>query len=164
MSEEIVSGLRSRAVYWSRGNHYDDFSVGQLITHHWGRTISSADNVLFTTLTLHYNPLYTNAHYAQAHGYSDMVVCPLLIFNTVFGMSVEDLSEGGGGPFLGVDALTYHRPMLVGETIYAESEVIKKREAASRPGWGIVTWHTKGFDAESRLVVDFRRSNLIKKK
>jgi acyl dehydratase len=163
MTEDAVATLRARATPWLRGNRYEDFSVGQVFSHHWGRTLTAGDNVLFAALTLHYNPLYTNADYARAHGHAGLVVCPLLLFNTVFGLTVEDLSENGG-PFLGVDQLTYHRPVTVGETVYAESEVVARRETDSRPAFGIVTWHTKGVDAEGKLLVDYRRSNLVRKK
>jgi len=78
-------------------------------------------------------------------------------------LTVEDLSEGGG-PFLGVDKLTYHRPVIVGETVYAESVVVARRETESRPDFGIVTWHTKGFDAQGGLVIDYQRSNLVRKR
>lgn len=162
MTADVVATLRARAKPWPRGNRYEDFTVGQVFSHHWGRTLTTADNVLFATLTLHYNPLYTNADYARAHGYADLVVCPLLLFNTVFGLTVEDLSENGG-PFLGVDQLTYHRPVMVGETVYAESEVVARRETDSRPGFGVVTWHTRGLAADGNLLIDYRRSNLVRK-
>jgi itaconyl-CoA hydratase len=163
MTDDVITALRAKAKPWRRGNRYEDFSLGQVFHHHWGRTLTVADNVLFATLTLHYNPLYTNADYARAHGYADLVVCPLLLFNTVFGLTVEDLSENGG-PFLGVDQLTYHRPVLVDETVYAESEVVARRETDSRPGFGIVTWHTRGVDAAGSLLVDYRRTNLVRKR
>ncbi|MBC9882999.1 MaoC family dehydratase [Bradyrhizobium sp. INPA01-394B] len=160
---DIVTDLKARAKPWPRGNRFEDFAVGRVFRHHWGRTLTVADNTQFVTLTLHYNPLYTNADYARAHGHADLVVCPLLVFNTVFGLTVEDLSEGGG-PFLGVDKLTYHRPVIVGETVYAESQVIAARETDSRPDYGIVTWHTKGFCEKGDLVIDFQRTNLVRKR
>jgi acyl dehydratase len=163
MTDDVVTAIRARAKLWPRGNRYEDFAVGQVFCHHWGRTLTAADNVLFATLTLHYNPIYTNADYARAHGHADLVVCPLLLFNTVFGLTVEDLSENGG-PFLGVDQLTYHRPVLVGETVYAESEVVARRETESRPGFGIVTWHSRGVDADGSLLIDYRRSNLVRRR
>jgi itaconyl-CoA hydratase len=92
-----------------------------------------------------------------------LVVCPLLLFNTVFGLSVEDLSEGGG-PFLGVDQLTYRRPVIVGETVYADSEVIDQRETASRPGYGIVTWRTRGTTSNGKVVLEYQRANLVRKR
>ncbi|MBS0222051.1 MAG: MaoC family dehydratase [Proteobacteria bacterium] len=160
---DIVADLKARAQPWRRGNSYEDFTKGQTFRHHWGRTITASDNVLFATLTLHYNPLYTNADYARSRGFSDLVVCPLLLFNTVFGLSVEDLSEIGG-PFLGVDQLTYQRPVIVGETVYANSEVIDRRETESRPGYGIVTWRTQGVTADGDVLLVYRRANLVRKR
>lgn len=163
MPEDIVATLRRRAVIRHRGNAYEDFSVGQHFRHHWGRTLTESDNTLFTTMTLHYNPIYFNSAYAKAEGHEKTVVCPLLLFGTVFGLSVEDLSEIGG-PFLGVDELTYSRPVVVGETVYAESEVTACRTTKSRPDYGIVTWRTRGFTEQDETLIEFTRSNLTKKR
>ena len=145
-----------------KGRAYEDFEVGQRFEHHWGRTLTEADNVLFSTATLAYNPLYLNAEVARSEGHPGVVVNPMLVFTTVFGLSVEDLSEGGG-PFLGVEALTFHVPVYVGDTLDARSEVVDKRESASRPGQGIVTWHTQGLRG-GEVVIDYRRSNLLYKR
>jgi acyl dehydratase len=161
--------LRARQL--PKGNLYEDFAVGQVFRHHWGRTLNEGDNTLFSTLTLSYNPLYFNQPYARAHGHRQVVVNPMLVFTTVFGLSVEDLSEAGG-LFLGVDSLTFHRRVYPGDTLVARSTVVDKRESQSRPESGIVTWHTQGFlidsvsskSGEEILVVDFRRSNLIPKR
>lgn len=163
MTDTIVADLRRRAQLWPRGNYFEDFQAGQTFRHHWGRTLTEADNTLFTTLTLHYNPRYFNRECARAEGHRDIVVCPLLLFSTVFGLSVEDLSELGG-PFLGVDDLSYDRPVLVGETVYAESEVLSCRVTESRPDYGIVTWRTRGFTSEGETLIMFTRSNLVRKK
>src|SRR5215467_3263714 len=162
---------RMRARKIPKGHLYDDFEVGQVFSHHWGRTLNEGDNSLFTSLTLSFNPLYFNAPYARAHGHPRVVVNPMLVFLTVFGLSVEDLSEAGG-LFLGVDQLTFRRRVYPGDTLVARSTVIDKRESQSRPGSGIVTRHTEGFlldaipsDIGARpLVVDFRRSNLVPKR
>ena len=92
--EDKVARIKTDARLWLRGNRYEDFEVGRRFVHHWGRTVTEADNTLFCTLTLHYNPHYTNAAFARAHGHPNTPVNPLLVFNTVFGLSVEDLSEG----------------------------------------------------------------------
>ena len=155
--------FRSQATEWVRGNRYEDFTIGRVFKHHWDRTITDADSILFTTLTLGYNPIYFNADYAQAHGHERLVVNPLLVFNTVFGLTVEDLSEGGG-PFLGVDALTYPNRVYVGDTVYAESEVTAARETDSRPDYGIVTWHTVGRNQDGETVIDYTRTNLVRKR
>jgi len=163
---------RSRAKKLPKGHLFEDFSLGQVFQHHWGRTLNEGDNTLFSTLTLSYNPLYFNQPYARAHGHRAAPVNPMLVFATVFGLSVEDLSEAGG-LFLGVDDLTFHRTVYPGQTLTARSTVHDIRESKSRPGAGIVTWHTEGFltngeagpnDGGAQLVVDFRRSNLVPKR
>jgi len=159
MSEDF----KSRAKKWPKGNHYEDFTLGHVYHHHWGRTLNDGDNSLFSTLTLSFNPLYFNAEYARAHGHGGVVLNPMLVFLTVFGLSVEDLSEAGG-PFLGVDACTFHVPVHPGDTVTARSTVVDKRESKSRPSTGIVTWHTQGFNQHGELVVDYRRTNLVAKR
>jgi acyl dehydratase len=151
----------ARAITRWKGRPYSDYEPGRVFVHHWGRTINEGDNALFTTLTLSYNPLYYNAPYARAHDHKNVVVNPLLVFNTVFGLSVEDLSEGSR-PFLGVEALTFHAPVYPGDTLTARSTVIERRESAKNPGMGIVTWHSEGFNQDGVRVIDFRRMNLVK--
>ena len=145
-----------------RGRTFEDFQVGQRFEHHWGRTLTEADNAIFTTATLAYNPLYFNAEHARAAGHPGVVVNPMLVLCTVVGLSVEDLSEAGG-PFLGVDAATFHQPVYPGDTLSASSEVVSARLSDSRPGFGIVTWHTEGRNQRGEVVVDYRRSNLVPK-
>lgn len=147
----------------SKGNRYEDFTIGRRFDHHWGRTVQESDNTLFTTLTLHYNPCYFNREHAVATGYDDLIVNPLLVFNIVFGLSVEDLSEGGG-PFLGVDALSHRAPVYVGDTLSASSEVVDARLSEKRPEYGIVTWHTVGVNQRNETVVEFRRTNLVRRR
>ena len=87
----------------------------------------------------------------------------MLVFTTVFGMSVEDLSENGAA-FLGVDDLTYHRPVYPGDTLTATSTVHANRLSGKNPQQAICTWHTKGFNQSGELVIDFKRTNLILKR
>jgi len=146
-----------------KGHAFEDFEVGRRFSHHWGRTLTEADNALFTTATLAHNPLYFNAEYARASGHPAVVINPMLVLCTVVGLSVEDLSEAGG-PFLGVDELTFHRAVYPGDTLTAESTVVLSRVSDSRPAFGIVTWHTEGRNQRHELVVDYRRSNLVAKR
>lgn len=152
--------FRNRAVERERGSWYEDFELGHEFIHHWGRTINEGDNSYFSTITLHFCPLYFNAEYAKAHGHPREQINPMLVFNTVFGLSVEDLSENGAG-FLGVNDLTYHMPVYPGETLTAASTVLSKRVSEKNPKQGICTWHTKGFNRNGELVIDFKRSNLV---
>lgn len=154
---------RSTARPLPKGHRFEDFTEGRVFEHHWGRTLNAGDNSLFATATLAFNPLYFNIEYATAHGHPDVVVNPMLVLCTVLGLSVQDLSEGGG-PFLGVDKLTFHRPVYPGDTLTARSTVLSARPSASRPEFGVVTWHTEGFNQRQELVVDYQRSNLVRRR
>ena len=153
--------FRDKAVLMEKGNRFEDFHEGQVFEHHWGRTITDGDNAWFSTQTLSFNPLYLNEPYAQSHGHPRMVVNPLLVFNTTFGMSVEDLSEGGGF-FLGVDDCNFLQPLHVGDTLTARSTVVSKRESKSNNTAGIVTWFTEGFNQDDQKVVAFKRTNFVR--
>ena len=148
---------------WRRGHQCEDFEVGQVFEHHWGRTLTAGDATLFSSVALRYCPLYINAEYAKAEGHPDLVVDPMLVLATVIGLSVEDLSEVGG-PFLGVNQVKFSAPVYPNDTITCVSEVIDKRESASRPDTGIVTWATKATNQRGELVVDYQRTNLVAKR
>lgn len=152
--------FRNRAEHWFKGNLFEDFRVGQVFKHHWGRTINEGDNSLFSTLTLHFNPLYFNRTHAQANGHRDVQVNPLLVFNTVLGLSVEDLSEAGG-PFVGVESLVHDQPVYPGDTLNARSTTLNARLSDSKPGFGIVGWRTEGFNQDGARVIVFERANLV---
>jgi itaconyl-CoA hydratase len=162
-TEEALTGavLRSRAVLVSKGNRYEDMEEGRIFDHHWGRTIAVSESLTFTTQTLSFCPLYFNETYARSLGHPSLVVNPFLVFNTVFGLSVEDLSEGGG-PFLGVEQCNFIVPVYVGDTLTARSTVVSRRMSRGQPGMGIVTWYTEGQNQHGVRVIDFRRTNLVR--
>lgn len=158
MSE--IEEVLETAVLRQRGRGYHDFEVGEIIQHHWGRTITEADAIQFCHLTLAYNPLYFNREYALAHDHPDIVVNPQLVFNIILGLSVEICSEALGGPFLGVYDLKYLEPVYPGDTLTAVSTTEAKRESESKKNRGIVTWFNEGFNQHGTKVIEFRRSNL----
>lgn len=143
-----------------KGNKFEDFKIGDVFVHHWGRTLTSADNMIFCTATCTWSPMYMNAEYARHHQHCDVVINPMLVLCVTVGLSVEDLSEAGG-VFLGVDDCTFHRPVYPGDTINARSAVVGSRLSRSRPNDGIVTWHSKAFNQHDSLVLEFRRTNLV---
>ncbi len=156
-----MEDFRERAVLARKGNQFEDFDEGQVFKHHWGRTISENDNSWFSTQTLSFNPIYFNEPYAQSQGHSKMVVNPMLVFNTTFGMSVEDLSEGGG-LFLGVDDCEYIMDVHVGDTLTATSTVLSKRISKSNKTAGIITWLTSGYNQDGLKVIEFKRTNFVR--
>lgn len=142
------------------GRKFEDFEVGQVLDHHWGRTLTESDVVTFATATCHWQPLYLNREFAVAHGHRDLVVPPMLALCTVVGVSVEDLSETGG-PFLGLTDCTFERMLYVGDTLTARSTVLAARLSRSRPGVGIVTWRTEAFDQTGARALAYVRTNLV---
>ncbi|WP_033294967.1 MaoC family dehydratase [Amycolatopsis jejuensis] len=142
-----------------RGRKFEDFADGQVLHHHWGRTLTAADNVVFSTATCTWLPLYLNAEFARAAGHPEPPVNPMLVLATVIGLSVEDLSEAGG-PFLGVDDCEFRRPVYPGDTLTASSTVLSMRASASRPE-GIVTWRTRAHNQRGDLVLHLTRTNLV---
>ncbi len=146
------------AVLWDKGNTASAFDVGKTFNHHWGRTINNGDNSLFSSLMQMYNPMYFNKEYAAEYGHKCCVVAPMLVFNVVLGLSVEDLSLRG--PFLGIKDCTFHQVVYEGDTLSSRSTVIEKRDS-ERKNATIVTWKTEGFNQRGELVIDFVRSNLF---
>ena len=150
----------SQARPWPRGRGYHEFEEGDEFAHHWGRTITEADAVLFSTMTLATNPLYLNAEYARAKGHPGLVVDPYLVLSLVVGLSVEDLSELSTA-FLGMDDVEFTTPVYPGDTITAHSTVIAKRRSRSKPHNGIVSWRTVGRAQDGREVISLVRANLF---
>jgi itaconyl-CoA hydratase len=143
-----------------KGNKYEDFAVGDTLPHHWGRTLTAGDNAVFSTATCTWHPLYLNADFARQHEHPDLVVNPMLVLCTAIGLSVEDLSEAGG-PFLGLNECSFHRPVYPGDTLVAQSTVLDRRQSSSHAGVGIVSWRTEAFNQDGELVVDLVRTNLV---
>lgn len=146
-----------------RGNFFEDFEVGHVFKHHWGRTINEGDNSLFSTVTLNYLPAALNKEYAQSLGYAGCIVHPLLVMNVVFGLSVEDLSEQAIAQ-LGYFDMKFGSTVYPGDTLISESTVLEKRESKSRPAFGIVRFRTVGRNQKGEEVLSYERPVLIKKR
>src|SRR5215475_14870709 len=114
------------------GRVFEDFSVGDVYEHRPGRTISEADNTWFTLLTMNQHPLHFDAAYAAKSEFGRPVVNSGLTLSMLVGMSVADVSQKAIAN-LGWNDVRLTAPVFVGDTIYAESEVLAKRESASRP-------------------------------
>ena len=147
----------------SFGRHFDDFSVGDVYHHRPGRTINETDNTWFTLLTMNTHPLHFDAAYAAETEFGRPLVNSCLTLSMVVGMSVSDLSQKAVAN-LGWDKIKLTAPVFVGDTIYAESEVLAKRTSKSRPGQGIVTVLTRGRKADGTEFMRFERSFLVPKR
>jgi itaconyl-CoA hydratase len=145
------------------GRYYEDFVIGHIYEHRPGRTITETDNIWFTLLTMNTHPLHFDNTYSQDSEFGKPLVNSCLTLAMVTGMSVSDVSQKAIGN-LGWDEVKLLAPVYVDDTIYAESEVIAKRESASRPTQGIVTVATRGLKADGTVFMSFKRTCLVPKR
>ncbi len=147
----------------SFGRYYEDFRVGDVYEHRPGRTITQADNTWFTLLTMNTHPLHFDAAYAANSEFKQPLVNSTLTLAIVMGMSVSDVSQKAIGN-LGWNNVRLTAPVFAGDTLYAESEVLSKRESKSRPTQGIVTVSTTGRKQDGTVVLTSERSVLVPKR
>jgi itaconyl-CoA hydratase len=143
-----------------RGRFYEDFEVGDRYEHALGRTITSTDNIWFTLLTQNTAPIHFDHHYAAQTEFGRPLVNSALTLALVTGQSVSDVSQNVFAN-LGWDEVRLPRPVFEGDTIYSSSEVLEKRESASRPNVGIVTVRTTGFNQHGEVVITYRRTAMV---
>jgi itaconyl-CoA hydratase len=157
--KEIAPG-RYRETF---GRCFEDFAEGDVYEHRPGRTISESDNTWFTLLTMNQHPLHFDAAYAEKTEFGKVVVNSALTLSIVAGMSVSDVSQQAIAN-LGWNDIRLTAPVFVGDTIYAESEVLSKRESSSRPTQGIVTVRTTGRKADGSVIMTYERTVLVPKR
>ena len=158
IAREVAPG-RWRA---SAGRYFEDFTIGDVYEHRPGRTIGEADNTWFTLLTMNQHPLHFDQAYAAKSEFGRPVVNSCLTLSIVAGMSVADISQRAIAN-LGWNDIRLTAPVFVGDTIYAESEVIAKRESKSRPTQGVVTVRTTGKKADGTVFITYERTVLVPK-
>jgi acyl dehydratase len=144
----------------SYGRYLEDFTVGDVYEHRPGRTISESDNTWFTLLTMNQHPLHFDKEYAAKSEFGQVLVNSCLTMSIVTGMSVSDVSQKTVAN-LGWREVKLTGPVFVGDTLYAESQVLEIRGSKSRPHQGIVTIETRGQKADGTQVISFERSMLI---
>ena len=147
----------------SFGRYFEDFQVGDIYQHRPGRTITQYDNISFTLLTMNTHPMHFDEEYAKHSEFGRCIVCSPLTVALMVGMSVTDVSQKAIANLGWTDIKLTH-PLFAGDTLYAESEVLDKRDSNSRPGAGIVSVKTVGLNQAGIKVCEFNRSMLIMKR
>jgi len=145
------------------GRYYEDFTVGDTYRHWPGRTITAADNTWFTLLTMNQHPIHFDEEYAKGTEFGRPLVNSTLTLAVVVGMSVADVSQNAVAN-LGWTDIRMPAPVFNGDTLYAESTVLEKRESKSRPNQGIVSVATRAWKQGETTVMTFNRSVLIPKR
>ncbi|MGY8994477.1 MAG: MaoC family dehydratase [Rhodospirillales bacterium] len=145
------------------GRYYEDFIIGDIYEHRPGRTISDVDNTWFTLLTMNTHPLHFDEAYAAKSEFGRTLVNSAFTLAVVAGMSVSDTSQKTIAN-LGWTDIKLTAPVFAGDTIYAESTVLEKRESKSRPTAGIITIETRGVKDDGTQFMSYTRTFLIPKR
>ncbi|CAN5531346.1 MaoC family dehydratase [soil metagenome] len=146
------------------GRFYDEWQIGDRIAHELHRTVTETDNLLTSTLTHNPQPLHLDAEYAGATEFGRIVVNGIYTFGLMVGVSVGDTTLGTLVANLGYDKVVMPKPVFVGDTLHAESEVVELRESKSRPDAGLVTFRHRMFNQRDEEVCSCTRTALLKKK
>jgi len=146
------------------GKFYEDLDIGAHYRHSTGRTVSEADNVLFSALTMNPQALHLNADYAEKTQFGQRIVNGIFTFGLVVGLSVADLTDGTIVANLSYEKVNHPKPVFHGDTIYAETDVLDKRESRSNPATGIVRLKQIGRNQQGEIVIELERSVLFLKR
>jgi acyl dehydratase len=144
-----------------RGLYFEEFEEGVRYLHRPGRTVTEADNVLFTTLTMNTQALHLDAAWAATQPFGQRLVNSMFTLSTLVGASVAQLTQGTIVANLGFTEVAFPKPVFVGDTLYAESTVRGARLSRSRSGQGVVTLEHTARNQDEVVVATATRSVLV---
>ena len=146
-----------------RGRFYEDFDVGDVFRSRLGRTITDTDNIWFTCLTMNTNQMHFNVPYAERTRFGQPLVNSAFTLALVTGLTVPDTSENAAANLAWTD-IKLPKPVFVGDTLWAESEITDKRESKSNTNVGIVSMRCRGINQRSEVVIEFKRTFMVYKR
>lgn len=145
------------------GRYYEGFTLGEVIEHATRRTVTETDNVLFSALTMNPAAIHLDHDYARGTEFGQVLVNSVFTLGLVTGLSVGDTTLGTTVGNLGWEDVKFPRPVFIGDTIRATTEVVAMRESKSRPTQGIVTFLHRGLNQRDEVVCECRRLALMLK-
>ena len=146
------------------GKYFDEWVIGETLTHDIRRTVTETDNLLFTVMTHNPQPLHLDIEAAKASEFGQILVNGTFTFSLMVGLSVGDTTLGTLVANLGYDKLVMPKPVFIGDTLRAETEIMALKESKSRPGSGIVTFLHRCINQRDEIVCQCERAALIKGK
>src|SRR5690606_36199577 len=144
-----------------RGLYFEEFDIGVRYLHRPGRTVTEADNVLFTTLTMNAQGLHLDAAWSAGQPLGERLVNSMWTLSTLVGASVAQLTLGTIVANLGFSEVAFPHPLRHGDTLYSETTVLEKRPSESRPGQGIVKLEHVGRNQDGTVVATAVRSTMV---
>ncbi|OBB21865.1 MaoC family dehydratase [Mycolicibacterium peregrinum] len=155
--------MTEERVIEQRGLWFEEFETGVRYLHRPGRTITEADNTLFTAVTMNTQALHLDAAWSeQQPPFNQRLVNSMFTLATLVGLSVSQLTQGTTVGNLGFSEIAFPKPMFHGDTLYAETVVTEKRASKSRPGEGIVTFVHTGRNQHGDIVATATRKALMR--
>lgn len=145
------------------GKFFDEWQAGDRIEHALRRTVTETDNLLITTLTHNPQPLHLDADYAGATEFGRVVVNGIFTFGLMVGISVGDTTLGTLVANLGYDKVVMPKPVFIGDTLRAETEVAELRASKSRPDAGLVVFRHRALNQRGEVVCECLRTALLRK-
>ncbi len=158
--QPLAPGPGGRVIVARYGRDLEDFTVGDVYEHRPGRTVTAADNIQFSLLTMNRHPVHCDDAYAAGTEFGQALVKSTLTLAIVTGLTVDDVSARAVAN-RGWREVRLTAPVFVGDTIYARTKVLEARPSKSRPGDGVVTTHTQGYKQDSTVVLSFERISLV---
>jgi acyl dehydratase len=146
------------------GRWFEELEPGLVIDHAVTRTITEADNTLFSVLTMNAQPLHLDEEFAAATEFGTRLVNSLFTLSLLIGLSVFETTLGTTVANLGFEEIAFPTPVIPGDTIHAQTEVVSTRASASRPAQGIVVFEHRAFNQRDELVARCRRSALMSRR
>jgi len=143
-----------------RGRFYEDFEVGDVYRSRFGRTITETDNIWFTCLTMNTNPIHFSVPFAAGTRFGQPLVNSAFTVALITGLTVPDTSENAAANLAWTD-IRLPKPVFVGDTLWAESEITDLRESRSNPSVGIVSMRCRGINQRREVVIEFRRTFMV---
>ncbi len=143
------------------GKFFDEWTVGEIISHPIRRTVTETDNLLFSVLTHNPQPLHIDAEAARASEFGQILVNGTWTFSLMVGLSVAETTLGTLVANLGYDKLVMPRPVFIGDTLHAETQVTGLRDSKSRPDAGLVTFTHRLFNQRDEVVCQCERTALL---
>lgn len=144
------------------GLWFEEMTPGLVVRHAMTRTVTETDNTLFSVMTMNPQPLHLDETFAAETEFGTRVVNSLFTLSLLVGMSVYETTLGTTVANLGFEEIAFPAPVIPGDTLHAETEVLAARPSSSRPGQGIVTLEHRAFNQRDELVARCRRSALMK--
>jgi acyl dehydratase len=146
------------------GLYFEQFEVGQRFQHAVRRTVTETDNVLFSTMTMNPAALHLDAEYCKSTMFGEPLVNSIFTLGLLIGLTVYDTTYGTTLANLGMEDVKFPKPVLVGDTLRAETTIVSKRESQSRPDSGILTFDHRAYNQRNEEVATCRRAALMMKR